>query len=168
MTRVAGVGTATTNYLHKLLASSTGLASGLAEVTQGEHLNLAVIGPQQILMQNVAFDVVERGSGTRYPAVYVYCDRVTNTMREKFRTFSGKARMVVEIRVSHDRLEGLEKQLQVYADAAVRVLDNHRGDWGGGMYYAGGYEITFGAVKRGGKNYIQAAKVEFEVEGSIR
>jgi hypothetical protein len=36
------------------------------------------------------------------------------------------------------------------------------------MYYAGGYEINFGAVKKGGKNHIQTAKVEFDVEGSVQ
>jgi hypothetical protein len=76
--------------------------------------------------------------------------------------------MVVEIRVSQDRLEGLESQLHGYADAVTRVLDGNRGDWGSGMYYAGGYAINFGAVKKGGKNHIQTAKVEFDVEGSVK
>jgi hypothetical protein len=47
------------------------------------------------------------------------------------------------------------------------VLDAHRGDWGGGMFFAGGYEVSFGTTKHGGKNFIQAAKVTFDVDVSI-
>jgi hypothetical protein len=49
----------------------------------------------------------------------------------------------------------------------TQVLDGNRGDWGSGMYYAGGYQVAFGAVKHGGKNYIQVAKVTFEIGVSI-
>jgi hypothetical protein len=31
------------------------------------------------------------------------------------------------------------------------------------MYYSGGYEVTLGAVKHGGRNFIQAAKITFEI-----
>jgi len=31
------------------------------------------------------------------------------------------------------------------------------------MFYGGGYEVAFAAVKNGGKNFIQVAKVTFEI-----
>jgi hypothetical protein len=34
------------------------------------------------------------------------------------------------------------------------------------MFYAGGYDVEFGPVKRGGKNFLQSAKVSFEVDVS--
>jgi hypothetical protein len=34
------------------------------------------------------------------------------------------------------------------------------------MFYTGGYEVQFGPVKQGGKNYLQVAKVKFEVNMS--
>ena len=49
----------------------------------------------------------------------------------------------------------------------MQVLDFSRGDWGDGMYYAGGYQVTFGSVKHGGKNFVQSAKVIFEIGVSI-
>jgi hypothetical protein len=49
----------------------------------------------------------------------------------------------------------------------MHTLDSNRGDWGGGMYYAGGYQVAFGAVKSGGKNLVQTAKVTFEIGVSI-
>ena len=58
---------------------------------------------------------------------------------------------------------GLEDALELYADSVMHSLDAARGDWGSGMFYAGGYEVAFGAVKRGGRNFIQAAKISFEI-----
>jgi hypothetical protein len=31
------------------------------------------------------------------------------------------------------------------------------------MFYSGGYEISFGAVKRGGRGFLQAARIGFDV-----
>jgi hypothetical protein len=90
-----------------------------------------------------------------------------NSLTEKFRTFSGTAQMAAEVRHSQDRLQGLQEGLEACADALTQVLDGNRGDWGSGMYYAGGYQVAFGAVKHGGKNYIQVAKVTFEIGVSI-
>ena len=72
--------------------------------------------------------------------------------------------MVAEVRVSQDRIEDMESNLQFYADAIMQVLDNHRGDWGDGVFYGGGYEVAFAAVKHGGRNFIQTAKVAFVLE----
>jgi hypothetical protein len=97
----------------------------------------------------------------------VYCEKVSNLLEEKFRTFSGKAQMAIEIRHSQDRIDGLEAALACYADAMMQVLDFSRGDWGDGMYYGGGYQAAFSAVKHGGKNFVQSAKVIFEIGVSI-
>jgi hypothetical protein len=87
-----------------------------------------------------------------------------NDLRQKFQTFSGKVQMTVEVRQSQDRLEGMEDKLELYVDAAMQMLDGSRGDWGDGMYYGGGYEVAFGPVKQGVKNFMQVAKVTFEIE----
>ena len=120
-----------------------------------------------IRAQNVAADLAELGEAVRYPAIQVYCEKVVNSLTEKFRTFSGTAQMAAEVRHSQDRLQGLQEGLEACADALTQVLDGNRGDWGSGMYYAGGYQVAFGAVKHGGKNYIQVAKVTFEIGVSI-
>ena len=41
------------------------------------------------------------------------------------------------------------------------------GDWGQGMFFAGGYEVAFEPVRHGGKNFLQVAKVSFEVDLSV-
>lgn len=129
-------------------------------------INLAPIPTAYIVTQNMSIELWERASVVKYPLIQVYSDRVRNLLTEKFRTFSGKIRTVAEIRVSHDRIEGIEDRLRLYADAVTQVLDSNRGSWGQGAFYTGGYEITFDPVKQGGKNYLQVAKVTFEVDMS--
>ncbi len=150
-----------------MLSSPAGLAQSLAAIAQRENVRLGPIRPQQVLSQYVAPETAERTAGVHYPAFYVYCEKLTNELREKFRTFSGKARLAVEVRVSHDRLEDLGQALELHVEAVTDVLDSHRGDWGGGIFYAGKYEAAFGPVKHGGNNFVQTAKVSFDVEVSI-
>ena len=65
-------------------------------------------GSAQVRAQNVAADLAERAMGVQYPAVNVYCEKIVNDLREKFRTFSGTAQMAIELRHSQDRLEGMQ------------------------------------------------------------
>jgi hypothetical protein len=119
--------------------------------------------PSQVLAQNVAADLVERATPAPFPIVHVYCEKIANSLDEKFRSFSGKVKMAIELRHSQDRLEGLEEALQLDVDTVASVLTAARGDWSDGMFYSGAYEVAFSAVKRGGKNFIQVAKVTFEI-----
>ncbi len=164
MTGVAN--SAIVKTLDMLTTPSGGLNAQLAAVTEGIPDTLAEVSARQVMPQNVAIDVAERSSEMLYPAVQVYCERLTNSQREKFRSFSGRVQMAVEVRFSQDRLEGLEGRLRGYVDAVALVLERNRGDWGMGMFYGGGYEAAFGPVKRGGRNFVQAAKVTFNVEVS--
>lgn len=151
-----------------ILQAQSGLPFSVAAVSQREGRDLAEISAEQIVTQNVAAEVAERTAAMRYPRVHVYCERVVNELREKFRTFSGRAYVTVEVRMSQDRLDELEDALQLYVDAVTQILDANRGDWGDGMLYGGGYEVTIGATKHGGKNFLQAAKVQFEVAASLK
>jgi hypothetical protein len=163
---MAAIGRAATEKTVGLLAGETGLPFTVAALMESEAVELPAITSGQVLAENVAHDIAERKPGVGYPAVYVYCEGLVNQLREKFRTFSGKAQMATEVRVSYDYLETLSRDLQLYAAAVAEVLDSHRGDWGGGMFYTGGYKVEFGPVKRGGRNFLQTAKIMFEVDVS--
>lgn len=161
MLRIAG---SSTQKLLGVLAADVGLPAAVEALVVQQGMTLPSIGPQQIIAQNVAPDVAEQSTVSKYPLVYVYCNKVANELREKFRAFSGDAQMVVEARVSQDRLDQIETNLQAYVDAITQVLDNSRGDWGDGVFFDGGYEVTFGGVKHGGRNFLQIAKVTFVLE----
>ena len=153
-----------TQKVVELLAAGSGLPAALEALKVQQGLILPWITAQQIIAQNVTPEVSGLSTVDNYPLVYVYCTKVVNSLREKFRTFSGEAQMVVEARVSQDRLDQIETNLQAYMDAITQVLDNSRGDLGAGIFFAGKYEVTFGGVKHGGRNFLQIAKVVFVLE----
>lgn len=161
------IGTIVVKTAADLLRSPGGLQAGLAAIADANQIALSAVDTAQIIAQNIPADLIERSAGTKYPAFHVYCEKLQNTLREKFRTFSGTASLHVDVRVTHDRLEGLDQRLQWYVDALTEVLDANRGDWGGGLFYTGGYTITYQPVKPGGKNFLQTAKVTFDVQVSV-
>jgi hypothetical protein len=161
MTRT--IGSAVTVKVIQRITGPSGVNSGLAALTQGESAPANPLDTGQVRSQNVAADVAERSTTVQYPAVNVYCEKIVNSLQEKFRTFSGSVQMAMELRHSQDRLDGLQDALELYTDALTQVLNGGRGDWGDGMFYGGAYEVSFGPVKKGGKNFIQVAKVTFEI-----
>lgn len=164
---MAQIGTRVVNKTAGILRAPAGLQAGLAAIAQANNVSLPVIEIAQIISQNVPSDVIEKSTGTKYPAFHIYCEKLQNTLREKFRQFSGTATLSVDVRVTHDRLEGLDQKLQMYVDALTQVLDSNRGDWDHGLFYTGGYTVTFQPVKHGGKNFLQTAKVSFDVQVSV-
>ncbi len=161
MARLAGI---VANRVREVLSSEQALPGQIARLSLEAGVPEQRLGISQLLVRNVSAEIAEKSTGVSYPSFHIYCEKLTNSLREKFRTFSGTARMAVEARASQDRIEGLEERLSVYVDAITSLLDVSRGDLGQGMFYTGGYEVTFGAVKHGGKNFLQTAKVVFEVE----
>jgi hypothetical protein len=152
----------TTKVLQRITGPS-GVNSGLAARAQGSPAPPAPLLAAQVRAQNVAPDVADRSTAAQYPSVNVYCEKIVNSLAEKFRTFSGNVQMAIELRHSQDRLEGLQDALELYADAIMQMLNASRGDWGDGMFYTGEYQATFGAVKHGGRNFQQIAKITFEI-----
>jgi hypothetical protein len=165
---MANTGSVATRKVVELLsARETGLGAAVAQLAEESGVALAALPPAHVTNQNVAADLAEKSQVVKYPVVHVYADRIRNELKEKFRTFSGKVRTVAEVRVSHDRIEGIEERLRLYVDAVTRVLDQNRGSWGEGAFFGGQYEMTIEPVKHGGKNFLQAAKVVFEVDLSV-
>jgi len=161
---VLQIGSLTTNKLMGILLGTGGVPETVAALAAEQSMVLPAIAAQQVIAQNVSADLLEHSKATKYPIVCIYCSKIANVLREKFRTFSGDADMVIEARISQDRLDDLGTNVQLYTDAITQVLDSNRGDWGDGVFYSGGYEVTFGGVKQGGLNFIQIAKVSFTVD----
>lgn len=163
---MASIAASATQRLMSLCRGEEGLAPRVLAAARRANERLAGIGAENIVQRNASADLSERGAGMRYPVFHVYCERVSNELTEKFRRFSGKVRLAIEARVSQDRIEGLEERTQLYVEAITTLLENNRGDWGEGLFFTGAYEVTFGPVKSGGRNYLQTAKVTIEVDAS--
>ncbi|MBV9503812.1 MAG: hypothetical protein JO323_02280 [Acidobacteriia bacterium] len=155
-----------TALVAQMLTAPAGMNLGLGSLSAPDSNLAQPIDLKQVYTQNVGTDVTARSIVTRYPSVYIYCNKIANTLKEKFRSFSGNAQMIVELRHSQDRLEGLQNALELYIDSVTQVLDQSRGDWGNGMYYTGGYEVALAPVKSGGKNFIQTGTITFQVQVS--
>jgi hypothetical protein len=159
----SGIGSTATAKVIEQITAPSGMNANLAALTSPGGPVAVPVELAQVRAQNVAADLVERSSPVKFPSVSVYCEKIVNNQAEKFRTFSGYLHMAVEIRHSQDQLNGLQSVLELYADSVTQTLNAARGDWGDGMFYSGGYEVALSAVKHGGKNFIQAAKVTFQV-----
>ena len=159
----ARLGSAAATKVIQRINAPTGMNAGLGALTLGDGQTASPIEAEQVRAQNVAADLLDRSSVVRYPVVHVYCEKIINDLSEKFRSFSGRAQMAIELRHSQDNLNGLQDALELYTDSITQLLDAARGDWGDGMFYAGGYEVALGTVKKGGRNFMQAAKITFQL-----
>jgi hypothetical protein len=159
----ARIGSAVAAKVIQRINAPSGMNAGLAALTQGDSSLASPVEAAQVRAQNVAADLVDRSSAVRYPVVHVYCEKVVNDLSEKFRSFSGRAQIAIELRHSQDNLKGLQNTVELYTDSITQMLDAERGDWGDGMFYSGGYEVALGPAKQGGKNFIQAAKITFQI-----
>ncbi len=164
MSRVSSTAVRT---LGRMMRAETGLNFATGQIREREQLAPGSLVEARVVESNAAPDLIEKRTGGTYPSVYLFCERIENVMVEKFRTFSGSAMMVAEIRVSQDHLTGIEDELRHHVDAVTQVLDFSRGDWGQGMFYGGGYRIDFEPVKHGGKNYLQTARISFALKVSV-
>ena len=156
-----------TSKVVQMMNAPGGLNTNIAVLAQAENVTLPPVPPARFFTDNVASDVAEKVADVKYTAVYVYCGKIVNDLKEKFRTFSGSLQMEIDVRVSQDRLEGMDQTSQLYTDAVTQILNQNRGDWGQGLFYAGGYEISFGPVKHGGLNFIKSAVVSFQLNASV-
>lgn len=146
-----------------IFTAEESLAPVLERIAKEDGQAAPTLEREQVIASAASAELMEKHGRVRYPYLQVHCERVTNGMQEKFRRFSGTVRIGVEARCSSERLALAEREARWIADALAEVLDLNRGDWGDGFYYAGGYEITFGTTRTGGRNFVQTAKVTFEV-----
>jgi hypothetical protein len=163
---MAGLSGALTSIVVSMLTSTADGVNVRVVAMEQADSSLQAVGLRTIVALNASVEISEKTGYVQYPALLVYCDKLSNTLKEKFRQFSGIVHTVVEVRHSQDKLDGIESSTEVYVDAVCALLDDSRGDWGSGLFYAGGYDVSYEAVGRGGRNFLQWAKVGFDVEVS--
>jgi hypothetical protein len=148
--------------LREILLGSANAALAEIAARDGEHWKL--LDEKSVLLHNVPAEVADQNRSTVYPAVYCYAARMENVLRQKFAAFSGPVRLVVDVRCTSERYEGLERELASYVEGVTTGLAAAAGSWGEHLIYSGGYTVKFEPAKLGGRNFIQSAKIELEVE----
>lgn len=149
------------------LQEDAGLPRAVAAMAAAAEFELPAIEAEQIQLRHAGMEVIEKALAFKYPQVLVYQERIRNELKEKFRRFSGTVDLVVEIRLSEERIEELEGKLGAYVDAVAEILWGKRGEWSQGVYYGGAYEVAMEAVKKGGAHFVQRARVTVPVHVSV-
>ena len=93
-----------------------------------------LVATGSVITGNAAADLNEQSLAISYPTITIYCEKLSNTLKEKFRTFSGTAETVIEVRQSQDQLQNIQAALETYVTAVCQILDSSRGDLGIGMF----------------------------------
>lgn len=148
-------------------------ATVLAELLRGDETHLPLVsgpvgpGAAEIVELQAPADLGDKAITVRYPVIHVYCERIVNSLKEKFRSFSGTADLSVDVRVTHEHAGELQQLLQRYVSAVTGAIHSNRGQWAEGLYQTGAYEVVFAPVRRGGRNFIQSARVRLEVHVNL-
>jgi hypothetical protein len=138
--------------------------AALASINDRDSTQWKLLDEKSVLLENVPADLADQNRSVIYPAVYLYSARMENVIRRKFNGFSGPVRFMADVRCTEERYEGLERELASYVEAVMTALAGNTGPWGQNLTYSGVFTVKFEPVKLGGRNFIQSAKVELEVE----
>lgn len=155
---------AAVTHLRGLFLASDGLNYEAGLIAARDGVELAGFSDTSVLLQNVASDLAEENVPVSYPGVYLYSERMDNRLVERFRKFSGTVAVVAEMRVSGERFGELEGQLARYVEAAGVLLGRNQGSWSENLAFDGAYEVRFERIRLGGKNFVQSARVEIELQ----
>lgn len=143
------------------------LASGnevIGEIAVREGAYWKPFEERSVVLHNIAPDLADQNRATVYPAVYLYTARIESLPRRKFGGFAGPLRIVADLRCGGERYEHLEREVTTYVEAVTTALARNTGEWGEGLMFNGACAVKFEPVKLGGRNFIQTAKIELEIE----
>src|SRR5580698_10622500 len=118
---MAGLSGALTSVVVSRLTSTTDGVNVRIGAMETADSSLHAAGIRTIVALNASVEISEKTAYVQYPALLLYCDKLANTLKEKFREFSGKAHVVVEVRQAQDTLEGIESTVELYADAVCAL-----------------------------------------------
>jgi len=160
---MANLSSLATSGVVNLLAAPSGVSFALNSAAQSLG-SVPSIPLASLIPGNASPDLLDQSAPVKYPIFAIYCEKLSNTLKEKYRTFSGTAQVVIEVRHSQDQVLTVQSVLDTYVSAVCQILDASRGDWSNGLFYSGGYEVVYGPLKRGGLNFLQIAKVSLVLD----
>jgi hypothetical protein len=142
-----------------ILNSGGALQQQLAALATLCNASIPTIPAEQIVLSSAAPELGDRNIQLTYPRICLYSAGMKNTQAEKFRSLSGSVLVVAEVWASANLVNEVDQWIHFYVEAMTSVLRNNAGDWGGGIFFPGMYDVQFQAPKAGGLGYVQSAKV---------
>ncbi len=149
--------------VRSLLEGESGLSASVEALKQTYVADERQPAIAPVMFLRTPAETQEKAWPLKYPMVHIYCDRIEGRPVERLRRFSGRVRVVAEVRVSQDRLEGITQSLHHYVDGVRDVLERNTGCVGDGLYLSSEYEVQIEPVKKGGLNYLQTARIAWPV-----
>ncbi len=146
-----------------------GLNTQLPLIESRDGVTLPAVPDTGWFSANLSLEAIEENlDAPIYPHVLIYLRRSENTEIERFRYFSGRHEVAVEIRVSVEgfpQATDLEDMLDRYVEAALNVLQSTARNWGAQtVQYGGKHAVTYSPVGPGGLNLIQSAILTVTLE----
>lgn len=146
-----------------LLNGAGGLAESLERLRAVYGQESPRLEPTNVRVLKAGVEITDKALGAKYPDIRVYCERIRSRATETLRRFSGEMQIVIEARVSQDRLEGITEKLEYYCDAIRDALERRVGCLGPGLYLSSEYEMVIEPVQKGGAHFVQTAKLTCHV-----
>lgn len=160
---MANLAIAALETLRSYLAAPDGLNSRVYAIAVRDMVRFPEIKDVNILIRHASPELADVGTSSPYPAVYLYCDRIENRQERKFSEFAGRVFLVAEVRVSGEDIEGLDGDAARLAEGVTEVAAAHHGQWTQNLAFDGKHDVRFEAVRRGGANFVQTARIELEL-----
>ena len=89
---ITTLGSAATATVIQRITAPSGMNSMLGALTAPDSSLAKPVSVGQVRAQNVAGELAERSQTMTYPSLNVYCEKIANTLKEKFRSFSVASR----------------------------------------------------------------------------
>lgn len=151
-------------FVELLREPATGFQAQLNSIAARDGVPLKPLPQRSLFVMNAAPELVDQSRDADYPELFLYAETLENAGREKFAYFSGPVRLGAEIRISSEVPDRLESDLHRHVEAVLNVLHSAPQEWRPGMVFTGRYMVTCAPARLGGNNFLQTAKVSFDID----
>ncbi|MGA8030066.1 MAG: hypothetical protein WB992_23210 [Bryobacteraceae bacterium] len=145
--------------LSNLLTDANALEQQINAIALSCNTIVPAIASSQVILSSASPDIGDLNAQLSYPRICLYSGGVKNTQIEKFRSLSGTLLVVAEIWASGDLVTQTDQWIHFYVEAMTNILRQNIGDWGGGVFFSGAYDVQFQSPKVGGLGFVESAKV---------
>jgi hypothetical protein len=122
-----------------------------------------VIPASQVYLSSTPVTMADMQEQLGYPRISVFCSRLVNQHREKFRSLSGTLAITAEIAATADLIDLVENWMHYYVEAVSNILRKSAGDLGDGIFFSGTYQVDVHVAQSGGSGFLQLAQVTCEL-----